>query len=281
MESGPDLSRRSGPAPSPGLTWGAGRIEVPTTKRTHRAHHRSLQQHRRRPPAQGARASRQAREHLGARDRGALRRGARAQDGRVPGAPRQRSAPRRPPSRGVRQHARGRAPHDRAASLRRPADGRSRAAPRRDRGDAHRRGEDAGLHAPRLPERPRGRGRPPRDGQRLPGQARLGVDGRHLSVPGARGRIDPVADEPRTASAGLRRRHHVRHEQRVRLRLPARQHGDAPGAHGPARPPFRDRGRGRLDPDRRGADPADHQRHGPRQREVVPDVRADRAAAHP
>ena len=40
----------------------------------------------------------------------------------------------------------------------------------------------------------------------------------------------------------------------------------------------RDRGRGRLDPDRRGADPADHQRHGGRQREVVPDVRAARAA---
>ena len=41
----------------------------------------------------------------------------------------------------------------------------------------------------------------------------------------------------------------------------------------------RDRGRGRLDPDRRGADAADHQRHGPGQRQVVPDVRADRAAA--
>ena len=59
-------------------------------------------------------------------------------------------------------------------------------------------------------------------------------------------------------AAGLRLRHHLRHQQRVRLRLPARQHGDAPRRDGPARPPLRDRRRGRLDPDRRGAHAADH-----------------------
>ncbi len=55
-------------------------------------------------------------------------------------------------------------------------------------------------------------------------------------------------------------RHHLRDELRVRLRLPARQHGDRARAVRPARPPVRDRGRGRLDPRRRGADAADHLR---------------------
>ena len=60
------------------------------------------------------------------------------------------------------------------------------------------------------------------------------------------------------AQARLRRRHHLRHELRVRLRLPARQHGDLARRRRPARPSFRDRRRGRLDPDRRGAHAADH-----------------------
>ena len=47
---------------------------------------------------------------------------------------------------------------------------------------------------------------------------------------------------PARASRAVRRRHHLRHEQRVRLRLPARQHGVAGGRHGAARPPLRDRG---------------------------------------
>ena len=40
----------------------------------------------------------------------------------------------------------------------------------------------------------------------------------------------------RTKRARLRRRHHLRHQQRVRLRLPARQHGDARRGALPARP---------------------------------------------
>ncbi len=62
----------------------------------------------------------------------------------------------------------------------------------------------------------------------------------------------------RRAAAGLRRRHHLRHQQRVRLRLPARQHEVRPRGDGPARPPLRHRRRGRLDPDRRGPDAAHH-----------------------
>ena len=58
----------------------------------------------------------------------------------------------------------------------------------------------------------------------------------------------------------LRLRHHLRHQLRVRLRLPARQHGRRADADRPARPLLRDRGRGRLDPDRRGAHAADHLR---------------------
>ena len=58
----------------------------------------------------------------------------------------------------------------------------------------------------------------------------------------------------------LRRRHHLRHQLRVRLRLPARQHGHGAGGEGPARPPLRDRRRGRQHPHRRGAHAADHLR---------------------
>ena len=60
--------------------------------------------------------------------------------------------------------------------------------------------------------------------------------------------------------AGVRGRRHLRHQLRVRLRLPPRQHGVVARQHRPAQPRLRDRGRGRLDPDRRGAHPADHLR---------------------
>ena len=45
---------------------------------------------------------------------------------------------------------------------------------------------------------------------------------------------------------GLSGRHHLRHEQRIRLRLPARQHEVPAGGDGPAALQLRDRGRGRL-----------------------------------
>ena len=53
---------------------------------------------------------------------------------------------------------------------------------------------------------------------------RLGVDGPDLPLPRHDGRRHPARPERRRAAGRLRRRHHLRHEQRVRLRLPARQH---------------------------------------------------------
>ena len=100
------------------------------------------------------------------------------------------------------------------------------AAPRQDRRNAHRRRQDAGRDAARLPQRARRQGRARRHRQRLPRAARRRVDGADLPLPRPDGRRHPVADGPRRASAGrVRCRHHLRHQQRVRLRLPARQHG--------------------------------------------------------
>ena len=62
------------------------------------------------------------------------------------------------------------------------------------------------------------------------------------------------------AARGLPGRHHLRHQHRVRLRLPARQHGAAHRAAGAARPLLLHRRRGGLHPHRRGADPAHHLR---------------------
>ena len=92
-------------------------------------------------------------------------------------------------------------------------------------------------------------------------------------------RRDPAADAPRRPARGLRLRRHLRHQQRARVRLPARQHGEHHRGLRPARPQLRDRGRGRLDPDRRGADPADHQRPDAGRGEVVRRVRE--ARPHP
>ena len=78
----------------------------------------------------------------------------------------------------------------------------------------------------------------------------------------------PTTDErlvnlrPVNRARGLRRGRHLRHQQRVRLRLPARQHGPGARPAGPARAELRDRRRGRQHPHRRGADAADHQRPG-------------------
>ena len=69
-----------------------------------------------------------------------------------------------------------------------------------DRRDEDRRGQDPRGHARRLPERPRGQGRPRRHRQRLPGQARQRLDGPDLPLPGPlRGR-DPAP--PRRTRSG-------------------------------------------------------------------------------
>ena len=121
-----------------------------------------------------------------------------------------------------------------------------------------------------------GQGRPHRHRQRLPGPARRPVDGAALPVLGltvgrhpARGlvplrsglrHVRHPADGAQAdrAARGLSLRHHLRHEQRVRLRLPARQHEVLARGAGPARAALRHRRRGRLDPHRRGAHPAHH-----------------------
>src|SRR6266446_1795641 len=62
------------------------------------------------------------------------------------------------------------------------------------------------------------------------------------------------------SSSAIRLRHHLRNEQRVWLRLLARQrYGHHARTAGPARVSLRDCRRSRLDLDRRSADAADHQ----------------------
>ena len=133
--------------------------------------------------------------------------------------------PRRPPARGLRGGPRGRPPRPQHAALRRPAHRRHRPAPGHDRGDEDGRGQDPRGHPRRLPERPRRQGRPRRHRQRLPGQARLRLDGPDLPLPGPlRGRHPAPPRATRERQVAYAGRHHLRDQQRVRLRLPARQH---------------------------------------------------------
>ena len=74
----------------------------------------------------------------------------------------------------------------------------------------------------------------------------------------------------------VRLRHHLRHQQRVRLRLPPRQHGHQAGQQDPAGPRLRHRRRGRLDPHRRGPHAAHHLRPGRRRRQALLPLRLDR-----
>ena len=173
---------------------------------------------------------------------------------------RERRVARRRPARGLRADPRGRAAHARPAPLRRAADRRHGPPRRLDRRDEDRRGQDADRDPRRLPQHPRRRQRPRRHRQRLPGPPRRRMDDADLR--GARGqrRLDPGGRRPRRAAAEIRLRRHLRDQLRVRLRLPARQHGGGDRALRPARPPLRDRRRGRQHPDRRGADAADHLR---------------------
>ena len=103
--------------------------------------------------------------------------------------------------------------------------------------------------------------------------------GRLYNFLGLDGGREPAADVARGEAGRLRRRRHLRHQQRIRLRLPARQHGLRDGRSRAARPAVRDRRRGRLDPDRRGAHAADHQRPGRRPHRAVRAHQRRRAAA--
>jgi preprotein translocase subunit SecA len=70
--------------------------------------------------------------------------------------------------------------------------------------------------------------------------------------------VHGLDDAPAPRAICLRR--HLRHQQRARLRLSARQHEVPSRGDGAARPPLCHRRRGRLDPDRRGAHAAHHLR---------------------
>ena len=101
-------------------------------------------------------------------------------------------------------------------------------------------------------------GRARRHRQRLPRQARLRMDGPRLHLPRPDHRRHRPRPLRRRAPRRLRLRRHLRHQQRARLRLSARQHEIRARPDGAARPQLRDRRRGRFDPDRRGAHAADH-----------------------
>ena len=114
----------------------------------------------------------------------------------------------------------------------------------------------------------RRQGRPRRHGQRLSRPPRCGLDGPDLSLSRHVGRGDRSQPQRPGTARRLRFRHHLRDQQRIRLRLPARQYEILARANGPAAVQFRDRRRSGLDPDRRGADPSHHL--GPDRRQVGP-----------
>ena len=145
--------------------------------------------------------------------------------------------------------------------FRRPAHRRHGAAQRAHRRNGHRRGQDARRHVAAFSQRI-GRTRfAPCHGQRLPGPPRRRVGRRDLPFPRSHRRCDPARPATGCAPRPIRLRHHLRHEQRVRLRLPARQwHGYFEGAAGAARTLFRDRRRSGLHPHRRGPHTSHHQR---------------------
>ena len=153
----------------------------------------------------------------------------------VPQAARGRRRSGRSAGAGLCHRARGGQAHARPAPFRRAAHRRHGAAPGQDLRDEDRRGQDAGRHAARLSQRPGRTRRACRHRQRLPRQARRRVDGRHLQVPGPYRRLHRARARRRPARAAVRLRRHLRHQQRVRLRLSARQHEDARARHGAAR----------------------------------------------
>ena len=155
----------------------------------------------------------------------------------------------------------------RPAPLRRADHGRRRAAPRLGRRDEDRRGQDARRRrcrrtstrspAAACTSSPSNDYLARRDAEWMGRIHRfLGLDGRHDR---------PRRLDARREARAVRLRHHLRHEQRVRLRLPPRQHGRQRRGPGAARQRdqlvaalLRDRRRGRLDPHRRGAHAAHH-----------------------
>ncbi len=230
---------------------------------------------------QAVRKARRAHQRLRARDGARGLRRAAGSDGRPARAGAQRREARRPAARDLRDRARGRQARDGHAPFRRAADRRHGPAFRLDRRDAHRRGQDPHRDAAGRAELAARHRRAPRDGQRLPRPPRRGVDVADLQGARHAGRRPAEHAGLRGEARRLRRRRHVRHELGVRLRLPARQHGDVAGGEGPARPSLRDRRRGRQHPHRRGAHAADHLRPARGRGRHVRHVRQARQADGP
>ena len=178
-----------------------------------------------RAPAQDLPAHGREDQRPGAAVREALRRRVARADRTVPRTPGCRQHARRPAARGLCGGSRGRQAHAEDAPLRRAADRRYGAAPGQDRRDAHRRGQDADGDAAGVPERAVEPGCARRHRERLPRPPRRRMDGAPVQLPRPHGGRERARHGPRGEAGGLRRRRHLRHQQRVRLRLPARQHG--------------------------------------------------------
>ncbi len=125
-----------------------------------------------------------------------------------------------------------------------------------------------------------GQGRARRHRQRVPRPARRRVDGPDLPLARPLGRRDHERPVAGRQARRLRLRRDLRHQQRVRLRLPARQPRGPPRGPRAARPALRDRGRGGLDPDRRGADAAHHLGPGRGEHRAVREDQRARPALH-
>ena len=198
---------------------------------------------------------------------------ARGQDGRVPRAHRATARPRRPARRGVRGHARGRDPRHRSAPLRRAADGWRRAALRLGRRDEDRRGQDprsarcpptSTVSAARACTSSRSTTTWPASTAEWMGRIHrwLGLDV-GLIIPGLQGVARREA-RPSTRATSRTAPTTSSASTTCATTWPATL-----GRQGPARSQLRDRRRGRLDPHRRGAHAADHQRPRRRRRQAV------------
>ena len=171
----------------------------------------------------------------------------------VPRRVRRRQKPRRPAGSGLRDGARGGQTFARPTTFRYAADRRDGSQRPCHFRDAYRRRQDAGRHAAGLSQRHRAKGRACRHRQRLPRLPRRRVDGPGLQIPRAERRRHRPRTRRHRAQGGLRCRRHLRHQQRIRLRLSARQHEILARPDGSAWTFLRHRRRSRLDPDRRGA----------------------------
>ncbi len=152
----------------------------------------------------------------------------RGADGPVQEAAGRRGDAGRPAARGLCRRAGGGKAHHRPAALRRAAHGRHRAARRAHRRDEDGRREDAGGHAARLPQRAGRAGASTwsRSTTTWPSATPSGW-GPSTASSACRWASSSTGKDFAERRARIRLRRHLRHQQRVRLRLPAGQHGAA------------------------------------------------------